>query len=197
MKLSMLFLSMFFCGQVLAKTILFIGDSLTEGYNLSKEEAYPALIEKELRKKHQQVKVINGGVSGATSASGLKRLGWHLKAKPDILVLALGANDGLRGLKSTETEKNLSSVIEKAQSQGVEVILVGMKMPTNMGETYRREFEAVFHRLVKKYNIKFVPFLLEGVGGKAEYNLPDGIHPNAKGHEIMARTVLHVLGPQL
>jgi acyl-CoA thioesterase I len=179
------------------KTILFVGDSLTEGYNLAREEAYPALVEEALKKKNQSVKVINGGVAGATTASGLKRLDWHLKARPDILVLALGANDGLRGLKVAETEKNLSSVIERAQSQGISVILVGMKMPTNMGESYRRDFEAVFSRLVKKYKLKFVPFLLEGVGGRPEYNLADGIHPNAKGHQIMAETVLKVLGPEL
>jgi acyl-CoA thioesterase-1 len=183
--------------QVKAETILFLGDSLTEGYQLSKEEAYPALIEKILKDERKEIKVINGGVSGATSASGLKRLDWYLRAKPDIMVLALGANDGLRGLKLNETEKNLSLVIMKAQERGMIVILAGMKMPTNMGETYRNEFEKIFSTLSKKYSIKLIPFLLEGVGGKPELNLPDGIHPNPKGHKKMADNVLKVLRTEL
>lgn len=180
-----------------AQTILFLGDSLTEGYQLSKEEAYPAIIEKTLKKTRKDIKVINGGVSGATTASGLKRLDWYLKAKPDVMVLALGGNDGLRGMNLSQTEKNLSAVIEKAQSRGIQVILAGMKMPTNMGEPYRMNFENVFPKLAKKYSLKLIPFILEGVGGKPEYNLPDGIHPNPKGHEIMAKNVLSVLEPEL
>jgi acyl-CoA thioesterase-1 len=183
--------------QLRAETILFLGDSLTEGYQLSKEEAYPAIIEKILKDEKKEIKVINGGVSGATSASGLKRLDWYLRAKPDIMVLALGANDGLRGLKLIETEKNLSQVISKAQERGMIVILAGMKMPTNMGETYRNEFEKIFTSLSKKYSIKLIPFLLEGVGGKPEFNLPDGIHPNPKGHKKMADNVLKVLRTEL
>lgn len=179
------------------ETILFLGDSLTEGYQLAKEDAYPALVEKELKKTHKDIKVINGGVSGATSASGMKRLDWYLKAKPDIMVLALGANDGLRGMKLSETEKNLTSVIEKARGRNIDIILAGMKMPTNMGEKYRAEFEAIFPKLAKKYSLPLIPFLLEGVGGKPELNLPDGIHPNPKGHEVMAKTVLKVLEPEL
>lgn len=180
-----------------AKTILILGDSLTEGYQLAKEEAYPAIVERELRKSHENIKVINGGVSGATSASGSRRLDWYLKAKPDIMVLALGANDGLRGLKIVETEKNLSLAIEKAQKSGITVILAGMKMPTNMGEPYRSQFEKIFTSLAKKYSLKLVPFLLDGVGGKPQFNLPDGIHPNPKGHEIMARSVLKILEKEL
>ncbi len=196
MKLFIIFL-LLISTSVMGQTILFLGDSLTEGYQLSKEEAFPALIEKELKKEHKKIKVINGGVSGATSASGMKRMDWYLKAKPDFLVLALGANDGLRGMKVTETEKNLSSVIEKAQQRGITVILTGMKMPTNMGEPYRTQFENIFPKIAKKYSIKLIPFILEGVGGKPEFNLPDGIHPNPKGHEIMAKTILKVLEPEL
>jgi acyl-CoA thioesterase-1 len=180
-----------------AKTVVFLGDSLTEGHQLSKEEAYPALVEKELKKDYPDLKVINGGVSGATSASGPKRLDWYLKVKPDILVLALGANDGLRGLKMSETEKNLSAVIEKAQKNGIEVAFVGMKMPTNYGEAYRKEFEGVFLKVAKRYKLKTLPFLLEGVASKPELNLPDGIHPNPKGHEIMAKTMIKFLRPLL
>lgn len=184
-------------GQAFGQTILFLGDSLTEGYQLAKEEAYPALVEKELQKEKKEIKVINGGSSGATSASGAKRVDWYLKAKPDIMVLALGANDGLRGLKIEQTEKNLSSVIEKAQSQGIKVVLAGMQMPTNMGETYRTAFQGMFPKLAKKYKIELIPFLLEGVGGNPKLNLPDGIHPNPKGHEQMAQVVLKYLRPLL
>ncbi len=183
--------------HVYAQTILFLGDSLTEGYQLSKEEAYPALIEKQLLKTHKTIKVINGGVSGATSASGLKRMDWYLKAKPEIMVLCLGGNDGLRGTKPDVTEKNLSAVIEKAQARDITVILAGMKMPTNMGEPYRTQFENIYPKLAKKYNIKLIPFILEGVGGVPSLNLPDGIHPNPKGHEVMAKTVLKVLETEL
>lgn len=186
-----------FSTSIMAETILFLGDSLTEGYQLSKDEAYPAVIERQLQKTHKGIKIINGGVSGATSASGLKRMDWYLKAKPDIMVLALGANDGLRGMKVDQTEKNLASVIEKAQERGITVILAGMKMPTNMGEPYRTNFENIFPKLAKKYSLKLVPFILEGVGGKPELNLPDGIHPNPKGHEVMAKTVLKVLETEL
>ena len=186
-----------FSFSAMAETILFLGDSLTEGYQLLKEEAYPAIIERKLQNSHKGIKVINGGVSGATSASGLKRMDWYLKAKPDIMVLALGANDGLRGMKVEQTEKNLATVIEKAQERGITVILAGMKMPTNMGEPYRTNFENVFPKLAKKYSLKLIPFILDGVGGQPELNLPDGIHPNPKGHEVMARNVLKVLETEL
>lgn len=188
---------LFFSSSIFAQTILFLGDSLTEGYQLSKEEAYPAIVERELQKRYPNLKVINGGVSGATSASGVKRLDWYLMTKPNLMILALGANDGLRGMKTQETEKNLSLVIEKARSRDIKVILAGMKMPTNMGESYRSQFESIFFKLSKKYSLKLIPFLLEGVGGVPKYNLPDGIHPNSKGHEIMAKNVLKVLEKEL
>lgn len=183
--------------ELKAKTVLFLGDSLTEGFQLTKEEAYPALIEQNLKKKFPDLKVINGGVSGATTASGLKRLNWYVKAKPDILVLALGANDGLRGMDLKETEKNLVSVIEKAQTSNMKVLLIGMKMPTNYGEPYRTNFEKLFPKLSQKYQLPLVPFLLEGVGGRPNLNLSDGIHPNQEGHKVMAQTVLKVLEPLL
>ena len=183
--------------SVEAKTVLFLGDSLTEGYQLDKEDAFPAVIESNLKKTHPDLKVINGGVSGATSASGLKRLGWYVKAKPDIIVLALGANDGLRGLKLAETEKNLSQVIEKAQSENIQIVLVGMKMPTNYGNPYRQDFEKLYPNLSKKYKLPLVPFLLEGVGGDPKLNIADGIHPNPEGHKVMAKTVQKVLEPLL
>jgi acyl-CoA thioesterase-1 len=183
--------------NVSAQTIVFIGDSLTEGYQLNKEEAYPSLIEKELKKKFNQVKVINAGESGATSASGLKKLKWYSKIKPDIIVLALGANDGLRGMNLKETEKNLSGVIKSALDLKMKILLVGMKMPVNYGEPYRKDFQGLFLKLSNKFSLPIVPFLLEGVGGKPKYNLPDGIHPNPDGHKIMATTVLKHLVPLL
>lgn len=196
MKSLILFL-LFFSFQLKAKTILFLGDSLTEGYQLAKEDAYPALIEKELKPKHPDIKIINGGVSGATTASGLKRLNWYVKAKPDFIVLALGANDGLRGLDLKQTEKNLSAIIEKAQSDKSQVIMAGMKMPMNYGEPYRTNFEKLFVSLSKKYKLPLIPFLLEDVASHTKLNLSDGIHPNPEGHKIMAKTVLKVLGPLL
>lgn len=180
-----------------AKTVLFLGDSLTEGYQLDKEEAFPSLIEKQLKPKHPNLKVINGGVSGATTASGLKRLNWYVKADPDIIVIALGSNDGLRGMNLKESEKNLSALIEKAQLKNIKVVLVGMKMPTNYGEPYRGQFEKLFPALAKKYKLDLIPFLLEGIGGKPKLNLADGIHPNSDGHKIMAKTILKVLEPLL
>lgn len=180
-----------------SQTVLFLGDSLTEGYQLPREEAFPALIENELKKDFPNIKVINGGVSGATTASGLKRLDWYLKAKPDFIVLALGANDGLRGLKLENSKENLSKIIKKAISLGMKVVLVGMKMPTNYGSPYRENFEKMFPELAKRYKIPLVPFMLEGVGGVSKLNLSDGIHPNALGHQKMAQTILKVLRPLL
>ena len=197
MKLTFTLLLLLFSLSAFCKTVLCLGDSLTEGYQLNKEEAYPYLIEQALKPKHPDIKVINGGVSGATTASGLKRLDWYLKAKPDIMILALGANDGLRGLKVNDAEKNLTSVIEKAQARGITVMIAGMKMPPNYGEKYRLEFEALYPKLAKKYNLKLIPFLLEGVATKSELNLADGIHPNPKGHQVMAKTIIKYLEPEL
>lgn len=179
-------------------TILFLGDSLTEGHNLSKEASYPSVIGKILTQKgHKDIKILNGGVSGSTTASGMSRLRWFLKAKPNILVLALGANDGLRGTKLSETKKNLENIITKAQEKQMKVILCGMLLPTNYGEKYREEFSALYTSLAKKYKLKMVPFLLDGVAGNKDLNLPDGIHPNEKGYEIVAKNVLKVLEKEL
>ena len=188
---------LFYCFSSYAQTILFLGDSLTEGYQLPREEAFPALIENQLKKDFPQIRIINGGVSGATTASGLKRLDWYIKGKPNYLVLALGANDGLRGLELKNTKKNLSQIIVKAKSHGMKVILVGMKMPTNYGSPYREKFEKLFPELANEYQLPLVPFLLEGVGGVSRLNLADGIHPNAQGHQKMAETILKVLRPLL
>lgn len=173
--------------------ILIIGDSLTEGYGVTKEEAYPYQVEVLLKKKGKNVKVINAGSSGSTTASASSRLKWHIRSKPHILILSLGANDGLRGIKVKSTKKNLSRVISLASSHGIKVLLAGMKLPYNYGKKYRQEFEKVFKDLVKEHGIGFIPFLLKGVGGVKDLNLPDGIHPNKKGHQIIAQTVIKYL----
>lgn len=197
LKFFLFFLVVLTSLSSMAKTVVVLGDSLTEGYQLSRQEAFPALMEASLKGKYPDIKIINGGFSGATSASGPSRLNWYLKSRPDILVLALGANDGLRGLSVKETEKNLTTVIEKSMSSGVRVVLLGMKMPVNYGSPYREDFEKIFSNLAKKFKLPFLPFLLEGVGGVAKLNLPDGIHPNPEGHKMMAKNVLKVLGPLL
>ena len=170
--------------------ILILGDSLTEGYGVPKAAAYPARLQELLTERKHKVEVINGGSSGSTSASALSRLRWHLKAKPDIMILALGANDGLRGIPVSSTEKNLGRTIKAAQEAGIRVILAGMKLPYNYADKYRSEFEAMFERLHKKHNTGFIPFLLDKVGGNPQYNLSDGIHPNERGHRQLAQTVL-------
>lgn len=195
--MKFLLLGFFLSLSIQAKTVLVMGDSLTEGYKLAKEEAYPYLMEQELKKNHPDIKVINGGVSGSTTASAMKRLDWYLRAKPDIMILALGANDGLRGVKTEETSKNLDAVIEKAKSSGIQVILAGMKLPPNFGKFYTEKFNNLFPHLAEKHKLKFIPFILQDVAGKSALNLADGIHPNPEGHKVMAKTVLKYLGPEL
>ena len=174
--------------------ILMLGDSLTEGTGVKKNQAYPYLVEQKLKAKGLSlIKVINAGVSGSTSASALSRLKWHLRSTPDILLLALGANDGLRGLSTVQMKRNLAKTIELALSKGVRVVLAGMKMPPNYGAEYTREFEEVFYQLAKEYDVVFIPFLLEGVAGDPKLNFPDGLHPNERGHQILAELVYKAL----
>tara|TARA_B100001971_G_C18267890_1_gene595795 strand:- start:8936 stop:9544 length:609 start_codon:yes stop_codon:yes gene_type:complete len=178
------------------KTILFLGDSLTAGYGVEQEFAYPALVEKELNKKHQ-VKVLNGGVSGSTTASGKSRLKWFLKAKPDILVLILGANDGLRGIKLEESKKNLEEIILMAKEKGLKVILGAMLLPPNYGKEYTTKFKKMYEELKDQHKLAWIPFVLKDVAGIAEKNIEDGIHPNAKGHAIIAKNMIPYLEPYL
>lgn len=179
-------------------TIVFLGDSLTAGYGLEKEDAYPALV-KALFKKNddREITILNGSVSGSTTSSGLSRLRWFMRSEPDVLFLALGANDGLRGLSVEESKKNLESVIVFAKEAGMKVVLAGMLMPTNYGEDYRQDFEKMYGDLVKKHELIFLPFLLEGVATVRELNQADGIHPNEKGHQVMAETVYKLLKEHL
>lgn len=178
--------------------IVCLGDSLTEGYGLAPEQAWPDLLQVALRRESwPHAEVINAGVSGSTSASAVSRLKWQLRHKPDILVLALGANDGLRGIAPDETRKNLAAAIDLAQSSGIVVLLAGMKMPPNYGPEYTRQFEATFTELATEKHVALIPFLLDGVAADPALNLPDGIHPNANGYEIVARTVARYLRPLL
>ncbi len=171
--------------------VLFIGDSLTAGLGVMPEQAYPALIQKMLeRSGKKQVKVINGGISGSTSAGASSRLKWYLRVGPGVLVLALGANDGLRGLPVDQMKKNLAQAIDLAKRSHIQVILCGMEVPPNYGPGYAADFRRVFPDLAREFNIPLVPFLLEGVGGEARLNQADGIHPTFEGHEIIAHTLL-------
>lgn len=179
------------------KKILVIGDSITEGYGIAKDLAFPSLLQKELREKYPEIEVINSGISGSTTASLPSRLPWALKSHPDIIIIALGGNDGLRGVPTTETEKNLSLAIETVQKEKVRVILAGMKLPPNYGSTYRTQFEKIFASLARKYKISFFPFLLEGVGGDPRLNQPDAIHPNEEGHKVIAHNLARFLEPLL
>jgi acyl-CoA thioesterase-1 len=179
--------------------ILFLGDSITAGYGLDLEDAYPALIQEKIDAKGWRFKVVNAGQSGDTSAGGLRRIDWLLKNYIDVLVLELGGNDGLRGLPVENTRKNLQAIIDrtKAKYPGAKIVIAGMKVPPNMGREYGGQFEAIYPALAKKNQAPLIPFVLEGVGGIRDLNLPDGIHPTAKGHRIVAANVWKVLEPLL
>jgi acyl-CoA thioesterase-1 len=172
------------------KKLVVLGDSLTEGYGVAKDSAFPAVLEKLLHEAgKKEWTVINAGVSGSTTASALSRMKWLFKTKPQVVFLALGANDGLRGIKTTASEKNLADAIEYAQKENVKIILGGLYMPPNYGAQYTRDFKKIYQDLAKKYKLSFVPFILDKVAGDPKYNLADGIHPNEAGHKIIAETV--------
>jgi acyl-CoA thioesterase I len=178
-------------------TILFIGDSLTEGYGVAKENSYVSLIENHLIKSGKKVKILNGSVSGSTTSSGMKRLKWFLKAKPDILFLELGANDGLRGVKIDISKNNLDKMITLALKNNMKVLLAGMMLPPNYGPEYTKKFKNMFVELSKSHKIPMIPFLLKDVAGIQALNQADGIHPNEKGHLILKSTALKYLEPLL
>ena len=172
-------------------TIIFFGDSITAGYGVGTDLAFPAVVGEELKKDGFDVEIVNAGLSGETSAGGLTRIDWILNRHVDVFVLELGANDGLRGLPVAETEKNLQAIINKVKAKYPEVTIViaGMMVPPNMGQAYSKSFQSVFLRISENNDAVLVPFLLEGVAGDSTLNQPDGIHPNVKGHEIVAQTV--------
>jgi acyl-CoA thioesterase I len=173
------------------KTIVFFGNSLTAGYGLSPEQAFPALIQKKIDSLDLPYTVVNAGVSGETSSGGNTRIDWILQQPVDIFVLELGANDGLRGTELSETKKNLQDIINKvkAKNPNIKLVLAGMQVPPNMGQKYSTEFKDLYPDLAAKNNMTLIPFLLEGVGGEINLNQSDGIHPTAEGHHIVAENV--------
>jgi acyl-CoA thioesterase I len=170
--------------------IVFLGDSLTAGLGLPEDEAFPALLGRRLRAEGVSVRVVNAGVSGDTTTGGLSRLSWLLQQNPDVLVVGLGANDALRGQPLDVIVGNLREIIERGRAAGTRVLLLGMRIPTNFGPDYAEGFAALYPRLAKEMKIELVPFLLDGVGGHPNLNQEDGIHPTARGHEILADNVL-------
>jgi acyl-CoA thioesterase I len=178
-------------------TLVFLGDSLTAGLGLSKEQAFPALIEARLASEGRPWKVINAGVSGDTTAGGAARLDWIYRQKVDVLFLCLGANDGLRGVPVSESERNLRMILDRARKEGSRVVLAGIRLPENYGREYRTAFARMFPRLAKDYQVPLLPFLLEGVAMDPQLNQPDGIHPNAQGARMVADHVWSVLDPAL
>lgn len=177
--------------------VVFLGDSLTAGYGLGGEQAYPVLVEKRLEEKGIPVRTLNAGVSGDTTAGGLSRLGWLLSQKPDVVVVGLGGNDGLRGLPLAQAERNLREIVRRSRAAGARVLLLGMQIPPNYGPEYAQGFAAMYPRIAEDMDIALVPFALEGVGGVAELNQADGIHPTAEGQERVADLVAPYLAEVL
>lgn len=172
-----------------APLVVFLGDSLTAGYGLGEEQAFPAVLQGELARRGVAIRVVNAGVSGDTTAGGLARLEWLLDQRPDVLVVGLGANDGLRGQRVETAEDSLRQIIRRSQAVGARVLLLGMQVPRSMGSEYSQEFAGMYPRLARELGVPLVPFLLEGVAGRRSLNLEDGIHPNAEGQRILAGTV--------
>jgi acyl-CoA thioesterase-1 len=180
-----------------APRVVVLGDSLTAGYGLSMKDAYPTLLQERINDEGLKYTVVNAGVSGDTSAGGLSRLDWALDGDVRVLIVALGGNDALRGLPITELNRNLSTIIERAQARGIAVVLAGMEAPPNYGFDYTVGFHKVYPALARKYHLTLVPFLLEGVAGIPALNQPDGIHPTAQAARIVCDTVWKALKPAL
>lgn len=197
----LLFISflLFFQGTTTQKVILVFGDSITAGYGLSPDQAYPAILNKKLTDLHKNYKVIGSGLSGETSAGGLSRIDWVLRQPVDIFILELGANDGLRGLPLEETRKNLQAIIDtvKRKYPTAKIVIAGMMVPPNMGSAYSEKFKTIFPDLAKKNNATLIPFLLQNVAGNEKLNQADGIHPTAAGHKILAENVYTAITPLL
>jgi acyl-CoA thioesterase-1 len=184
---------------VAKKTIVFLGDSLTAGLGVQNSEAFPALVAEKIRAGNLPFDVENAGLSGDTSAGGLRRIDWLLQRPIDILVIELGANDGLRGLELKSMKANLQAIIEKtkAKNPAAKIVLAGMQVPPNLGPEYATGFQRTFEELARENNAMLIPFLLEGVGGHRELNQADQIHPNPAGHRIIAELVWRALEPIL
>lgn len=177
------------------KTILFFGDSITAGYGLDEEQAFPAFIQEKLDENSLRYRVVNAGLSGETSAGGLRRVDWVLQQHVDIFILELGGNDGLRGIDPANTKQNLQGIMNRVKERYPEatIVLTGMESPPNMGSDYTDAFRSIFSDLAQANDVVFMPFILEGVAGNPELNLPDGIHPTEEGHRIIADNLWEIL----
>lgn len=186
-------------GPTAPRTILFVGTSLTAGYGVGEDLAYPAVLQQEIDAAGLPFRVVNAGISGETSAGGLRRIDWSLQQPVDVLVLELGANDGLRGLDPDAMRRNLDEILTRARDRypDIAIVILGMEAPPNLGNAYTVRFRRVYTDLARKYDAALVPFLLDGVAGQQELNIADGIHPSAAGHRIVAGTVWSVLEPVL
>jgi acyl-CoA thioesterase-1 len=178
--------------------ILILGDSLTEGYGVNENESYPFLLQKKLNenltpKTGIPYKVINGGISGSTTSGGVSRINWLLKSNPDFLIVALGGNDGLRGVPVDKIRENLIEILSAAKQHKIPVMLAGMKIPPNYGPAYSKSFSKLYETISNEFKIPLIPFLLQGVGGNPKMNLPDRIHPNPEGHKLICQTVYQSL----
>ena len=179
------------------RVLVILGDSLTAGLGVAPDEAYPALLEARLRRDGFLYRVVNAGVSGDTSAGGLRRVDWVLRSRPSLVVVALGANDGLRAQPVAALRDNLTAIVTTLRAAGARVLLAGMRLPPNYGPDYAAAFAGAFPAVARATSVPLLPFLLEGVAGDPALNQADGIHPNARGHRIMAETVWRALRPHL
>jgi acyl-CoA thioesterase-1 len=183
------------CSLVAAKPakILFLGDSLSEGYGINKKYSYPLVVQSSLKKQGVEIAVLNGSVSGSTTASCASRLRWFAKASPDFVFIALGGNDGLRGIPVSESKKNLRKCTKLAQEKGMTAFLTGMMVPPNYGPDYSKEFKEMYTSIAKDLKVDLMPFLLVDVAGEKTLNQEDGIHPNKAGHKVMGENVAKFL----
>ena len=181
------------------KRIVILGDSITAGYGLNPSLAYPALLQKKINDAALDYKVVNAGVSGDTTSGGLRRIDWVMGQGADVLIIALGGNDGLRGIPPAQAQQNLQGIIQRARAKSpdIHILIAGMQMPGSMGANYVKQFAAIFQEVASKNKVVLIPFLLEGVGGIEKYNQSDLIHPTAEGQVKIAETVWKVLGPVL
>lgn len=182
--------------QELPRIVAF-GDSLTAGLGVAREEAYPMQLQQQLVREGYRYRVINAGVSGETTAGGLRRVSWVLQSRPQMVILELGANDGLRGLKIEDTKANLEEIIRQLEQAKVTVVLAGMKMPPNYGVDYTNRFTAMYSDLASRHRLSIIPFFLEGVAASTSLNQADGIHPTAEGYRIIVENVMKTIRPRL
>ena len=194
---EVILLSLVTLGVLPAATIVCLGDSLTAGHGVDEDQAFPAVVQHLAQQDGLAWTVTNAGVSGDTSAGGLRRVAWLAKGKPDWVFIALGANDGLRGLSLEQTKANLEAIIRRLREAHVTIVLAGMKLPPNYGEDYTRGFEALYADLARRYNLALIPFFLDGVAADPALNQSDGIHPTGEGYRKIVDTVFKTIEPLL